>query len=314
MKRILWLLALLLLLTGCDDGLYSSTLVFEGEHFFTRDTHLPGDVFLRAGTVDLPAGSQIDGSLYMLGGALSANGEIGGDLFLLDGALTLGPRAVVGGDLRHAGGTVNIADSAHIAGETISSNGLAIPRDIWQRTRGVDDYLRALSAALLLAGLGALLYPNLSRPVNNVGQALRDYPLVAGAVGLLLVLVLPALLVMMIFTVILIPLVLIIGMLLLLLLGYGLVAVGYQLGQWLASLLPGRLDARLSPRTLTFWGTLLLLLSFEIPLLGDVLFLLTALWILGSLLITRLGLFHFTTAAVKAAADPAVYTRNVERT
>jgi hypothetical protein len=89
MIRLLLLLSTLLFLTGCDDGLYSGTLIFSGEHRFESGAHFPGDVFLRAGRVEFAAGSQVDGMVVLLGGSLATNGEIGGDLFLLDGALGL---------------------------------------------------------------------------------------------------------------------------------------------------------------------------------------------------------------------------------
>lgn len=286
MKRhLLLLLCLALLLAGCDGGLYSGTLIFEGEHSFGPGTQLPGDVFVRAGTAEFAAGSQVAGSVYMLGGSLTVNGTVGGDLALLGGSLALGPQAVVGGDLRLGGGEVERAETAVIHGDIISGSGVVIPASVMAQRQGWDDWLRALSAALLLAGLGALLVRSRPQPVIQVGEAVVDNALVSGAMGLLILLVLPALLVMMAFTVILIPLVIILGLLLLLLLGFGWVAVGHQLGAWLSS----RLNRDLSPAASTFGGTLLWLLLFEIPYLGDGLLVGTAVLVLGAVLLTRLG-------------------------
>ncbi|MCB9419807.1 MAG: hypothetical protein H6667_08380 [Ardenticatenaceae bacterium] len=286
MKRHLCLLLLLaLLLAGCDGGLYSGTLIFEGEHSFGPGTQLPGDVFVRAGTAEFGAGSQVAGSIYMLGGSLTVNGTIGGDLALLGGSLVLGPQAVVDGDLRLGGGEVAGVETAVIHGDIINGSGVEIPASVMAQRQSWDDCLRALSAALLLAGLGALLVRSRPQPVIRMGAAVVDNSLVSSAMGLLILLVLPALLVMMAFTIILIPLVVILGMLLLLLLGYGWVAVGHQLGMWLNR----RLNQGLSTAVATFGGTLLLLLLFEIPYLGDGLLAVTAVLVLGAVFLTRLG-------------------------
>ncbi len=284
-QRLLLLVLLGLLLVGCDGGLYSGTLIFEGAHDFGPGTQLPGDVFVRAGTADFTDGSQVAGSVYMLGGALVVNGEIGGDLALLGGNLTLGPRAVVRGNLRLGGGEIDRAETAVIAGEVVTGSGVEIPAAVLEQQQSWDDWLRAISAALLLAGLGGLLARGRPQPLARIGEAVVDNALVSGALGLLVLLVLPALLVMMAFTIILIPLVIVIGLLLFLLLGYGLVAVGRQLGEWLSE----RLNREISPAAATFWGTLLLLLLFEIPYVGDGLLAVTAVLVLGAVLLTRLG-------------------------
>ena len=289
MKRWVWLF-LAVLLVGCDGGLYSGTLIYEGAHTFGPGAQLPGDVFVRAGTVDFAAGSQVAGSVYMLGGTLTINGQVDGDLALLGGRLELGPQAVVGGDLRLGGGEMEQAETAVIHGQVVSGSGVELPLDTLAQGQSGDDMLRALSAALLLAGFGALLARRQSRPLITLGQTAVEQPLVSAALGLLILLVLPALLVMMAFTVILIPLVIIIGLLLLLLLGYGLTAVGYRLGLWAT----GRLGRDVAPAAAAFGGTLLLLICFEIPYVGGWLLVGTAVLVLGAGLLTRWGLRPYT--------------------
>lgn len=310
MIRLLMLLSTLLFLTGCDDGLYSGTLIFSGEHRFESGAHFPGDVFLRAGTVEFAAGSRVDGMVAVLGGSLATNGEIGGDLFLLDGALALGPEALVQGDLRLGGGTVEWAETAVIQGDVISGSELQIPLEVLERRRGWDDWLRLQSAALLLAGLGALLVRSRPRAVANVGLAVMDHPVVSGALGLLVALVLPALLVMMAFTVILIPLVIIVGLLLILFLGYGLVGIGHQLGMWLRKFMAARWGRSLSRPSATFLGTLLLALLFEIPYLGDGLLVVTAVLVSGAVMLTHFGIRRYVPPIpYDEGADSAGYGR-----
>lgn len=289
MKRWVWLF-LALLLIGCDGGLYSGTLIYEGAHTFGPGTRLPGDVFVRAGTVEFATGSGVAGSVSMLGGTLTINGQVDGDLALLGGRLILGPQAEIGGDLRLGGGEVERSETTVIHGQTITGSGIEIPQAALDQERSWDDWLRRLSAALLLAGLGALLAHGKPQPLAGMGEAIVDHALVSGAVGLLVLLVLPALLVMMAFTVLLIPVVMAIGLLLLLLLGVGLTAVGYQIGLWTAR----RLGRDVAPAAAAFGGTLLLLVCFEIPYVGGGLLVGTAVLVLGAGLLTRWGLRPYT--------------------
>ena len=302
MKRydqLIWLLPLIFLL-GCSDGLYSATIIFEGEHRFAAGTELPGDLFVRAGEGVLAADAVVSGSVTILGGKLAVEGVINGDVTLLGGTLQLGPTAVVGGDLRLGGGTVERAETAVITGDiTASSAELPLETLSWQR-RG-ENFLRELSAALLLAIVGALFARSRPQPLARIGTALTDHLPVSAASGLLILLVLPALLVMMAFTIVLIPLVIIIGLGLLLLGGYGFAAAGGQLGVWLGTVV----KRPISLPAATFWGTLLLYLLSKIPILGDGLLIVTVLLALGALLLTRLGTRPFVSAAaaIEAEAD-----------
>ncbi len=309
-RRLGFWWVIVLLLAGCDGGLYSGTLIFEGVHDFGPGTQLPGDVFVRAGTAEFAEGSQVAGSVYVLGGALTLNGAVGGDVALLGGNLTLGPQAVVQGDLRLGGGEVDRAETAVVQGNTVTGSGVEIPAEMLAQQQSWDDWLRAISAALLLAGLGALLARGRPQPLTRMSDAVLEHTLVSGAVGLLILLVLPALLVMMAFTIVLIPLVIVIGLLLFLLLGYGLVAVGGQLGGWLSD----RLNREMSAAATTFWGTLLLLLLFEIPYVGGGLLVITAVLILGAVLLTRLGQRPFVPDTPKGEPlDVSSYARPEQR-
>lgn len=307
-RQFLLALLMILLLVGCEDGLYSGTLIFDGQHSFEDGAQLPGDVYVRAGTTELAAGSRVAGSVYMLGGTLLVNGRIDGDLSLLGGRLELGPEALVGGDLRLGGGEISQAETTTIQGQVVEGNGLTIPEMATDSGHGWEQLLRELSAALLLAGLGALLAHSRPQPLANVGRAVVDNALVCGALGLLILLVLPALLVMMAFTIFLIPLVIILGLLLFLLLGYGLAAVGGQLGQWLGR----RLGRELSPAATTFGGTLILFLLFEIPFLGSGLLAIAAVLVLGAALLTRLGLRPYVPPDPVGGGDLSSYKRPSE--
>lgn len=285
--KLLWFVLVALLLVGCENGRYSGTFIFDGQHQFETGAQLPGDVLLRAGTAEFDIGSQVAGTVYVIGGTLLVDGEIGGDLLVLDGRVALGPTAVIGGDLRFSGGTVDQAETAVIGGQTIT--GLPLPLDSEPQPTGWAGWLRSLLAALTLAGLGGLWVSWRPQPLRRVANAANDQPLVALSVGLLALLVLPILLVMMAFTIVLLPLVLILGLLILLTIGMGLISLGMVLGNWLA-VQAGR---EVASGWATFGGVLLLLLLFQLPLVGALLSLATAVFLFGAVLLTRFGTHRY---------------------
>jgi len=300
--RLLGLVLVGLLLVGCDNGRYSGTLIFDGQHQFEAGERLPGDVLLRAGTAEFANGSQVTGTVYVIGGTLLVAGEIGGDLLVLDGRVTLGPTAVIGGDLRFSGGTVDQAETAVIGGQTIT--GLPLPLDSEPQPAGWDSWLRSMLAALTLAGLGGLWASWRPQPLRRVANAANDYPLVALSIGLLALLVLPILLVMMAFTIVLLPLVLILGLLVLLTIGMGLISLGLVVGNWLAA----QIGREVAPGWATFGGVLLLLLLFQLPVVGALLSLVTAVFLFGAVLLTRFGT-HPYNPPPRPADDLATYKR-----
>jgi hypothetical protein len=305
MKR-LWiiLLLLLLLLAGCDDGLYSGTLIFTGDHTFGPETRLPGDLLLRAGAADLAAGAQVAGTVYVLGGSLQAHGEIGGDLVVLGGRVSLGPTAVIHGDLRLGEGTTVGAETAVIHGQTIT--GLALPLEDAPRTTGWDSAARWLAGALLLAAIGGLGAQRRPQPLRHIADAATLHWPIAAALGLLAALTLPILLVMMAFTLVLIPLVIVLSLLLLLALGIGIVALGSLLGSWLAERWPRPVGRGWA----TFFGTLLLLGLYSLPVVGSVLLGGTALLLFGAMLLSRFGAHAYEPPpSVTAVADLTTYQR-----
>jgi hypothetical protein len=300
--KLLWFVLVALLLVGCENGRYSGTLIFDGQHRFEAGERLPGDVLLRAGTAEFNTGSQVAGTVYVIGGSLLVDGEIGGDLLVLDGRVRLGPTAVIGGDLRFSGGTVDQAETAVIGGQTIT--GLPLPLDSEPQPTGGDSWLRSLLAALTLAGLGGLWVSWRPQPLQHVASATNDHPLVTLSIGLLALLVLPILLVMMAFTIVLLPLVLILGLLILLTIGMGLISLGMAVGNWLAA----RAGRELAPGWAAFGGVLLLLLLFQLPLVGTLLSLATAVFLFGAVLLTRFGT-HPYNPPQPPAADLATYKR-----
>lgn len=299
------LVLLLLLLTGCTDGRYSGTLIFDGTHRFRAADALPGDLVLRAGSVDLSADARVGGSIYVLGGTLRADGVIAGDLVVLDGRMTLGPTARIGGDVRVGGGTTSGIELAVVEGVVVS--GLSLPlAQAAPRAAAWEATLRWFVGALLLATLGGLWARQRPQTLATIAAAATGAWPAAAALGLLVLFVLPILLVMMSLTLVLIPLVLLIGLGLFLALGMGIATLGWLVGSWLQQ----RWPERLGPGGATFLGTLLLMGLYWLPLVGGMLLALTALLSYGALLLTRMGTRVYVPPLPPATDDLTTYRRN----
>jgi cytoskeletal protein CcmA (bactofilin family) len=273
---------MLLVLTGCADGLYSSTVVFSGEHRWEADMMLSGDLIIRAGDVVVDETALIQGNVIILGGELQLAGTVTGDLSVLGGSVQLEPSARINGDLRRSGGELCGVETAVIQGDRLDRGALPLPD---APVRRGELFLRQLSAALLLAAAAAT-WAHRGRPTwTRINRTIQDHLPVTIAAGMLLLLVLPALLVMMAFTVVLLPLVILFSGGVFLLGGYGIAAVGYLVGEEIGR----RIGWDLSPRWLAFGGVMVLFFLVQIPYLGDLLALVIAVALAGSLMLTRLG-------------------------
>ncbi|MFO7662472.1 MAG: hypothetical protein R6X18_07745 [Chloroflexota bacterium] len=286
----------LFLLAGCagEEDL-ALTLLMRGEHV-TGD--LPGDVYIAGGEVAVPAGVVIGRSVYLFDGSLALDGEIGGDVFVFGGRLALGPAALVNGDLRLAGGTVERAPGATIGG-TVLEGSRALPLDELMPERSTtDSFARWLMATLPLSVAAYVLGRRSPQALSAVSEAALSHPIVSLSVGALAAMVLPALMVAMVFTLVLIPLALLLVMILALVIGYGAIALGWRLGGRLRRYTP------LSEAGATGLGTLLVMLALFlaglIPLAGGWLGLLVSVLLLGAVFLTRFGARPFVPAPATA--------------
>lgn len=293
------LLLSLVLLVGCDSqGIYSGTLITEGNHTFQAGELVRGDMYVLGGQTTLQSGARLEGALQMLGGSVDINGEIQGDVSLVGGELDLGPKARVGGNLDVGNGTLTRAPGTRIEGAFNPGNGVALPSPPGLFGTSLPGRIAQDVLEATLASLFALLLARfVPRPLSRVAQAATGHPFVSGALGILVGIVGLSALVLMAFTIILIP----VSMLGLILLGlsvlYGWSAMGQALGQRLSH----RLNWELSSSLFVFLGTFLLLLLLNLisylPLLSGVLPLLVSAIGLGAVMLTRFGWRTFVPAS-----------------
>lgn len=299
MKRNRWryllLLFLLLALAGCDGGAVSGTVIWEGAHIYGPGDVVAGEMVVLDGEVTVQQEAEVTGSVYMLGGTVEIAGSVGGDVALIAGDLGLGPTAVVGGDLSIGGGDVEQSPQATVRGDVLGGSDVNVSLEtLFPQPTARQRLLRLLPQALIIAVLAYLVARFLGRPLAHVRRATVDHPIVSGAMGLLVGIVAPSLLVLMAFTVILVPITLIALLLAGLVVVYAWIGLGAALGRWLRRVL--RRDW--SPPVSAFAGTLLFMvitnLLVFIPLVGGWIGILATAVGIGAVFLTRFGLREFT--------------------
>ncbi len=267
-----------------------------GENFvLPAGETLNGDLVVFGGSATLEAGSEVRGAVAIIGGSLDARGDIRDEAVIMGGQAILA--GAVGNDVVVMGGMAHLKSTAHIRGDLVLM-GSALQREpgavvegrvvqnaaiqsrwsrppmptvngpwIWGWTlyhrvvQGLWTGVQVLVMAAL-AGLAALFAP---RALERTGEAAQQYPLHAGAVGLLAAVVVLVLTVVLAISIVGLPLAL--ALLLLAALAYllGLLSLGWLLGHRLVEAF-GRTWPPVGEAAL---GTLLLMLLLAaVDLLG----------------------------------------------
>jgi hypothetical protein len=288
------LLALLaLFLSACSQtGLQRLALVTEGQH--TIDENMPGDLIVLGGSVTLPEGVALQGSLYLLKGEAALAGKVGGDVAQLGGRLVLLAGARIEGGLQAAGGELLRSPKSEIAGSVDHGAGVLFSEEMARPSPQPLERLRKSLLDSLLLGLAtAALVRFFPAPLLRVAESAAHHPAVSAALGFLVAVVGISLLVTMAYTILLIPVALL-GLLVLgAALAIGWIAWGTLLGQWVFRFF----KLGLGTGWAAFTGTVVFGLAQAglslIPALGSILNLLIALTGVGAVFLTRFGLQRF---------------------
>lgn len=230
-------------------------------------------------------------------GSVEITGRVAGDVVVLGGDARLGPEAQVGGDIFVLGGTIHAAPGAHAAGRMVSyptassalvtlvegpSFGLGFTSPL---VMGTKLALLAAWAALLL-----LLFAATGRQLLETADGVRREPFRSFATGLtgVLALVLTALF-FSAFTggLVGVPLLVLVVLLAMLLKLWGMVAVFYALGDWLARRFLRR--PRMRPLNAATLGLLVMGAAKFLPYVGIWIWTAATLIGIGAALSTKFG-------------------------
>lgn len=303
MKKRLLALAIIMLamsLSGCagDGGAYSGTLVLESRHIYGGGDVLNGVLVIVDGEVHLEAGAQVRGSIFMLGGSAEVNAQVDQDVSVIGGELVVGPEAFIGGDLQVGGGSYELSPQATVGGRVLTGPASQVElEDFFPSLSPRERLVQLLPWALVLAFLAYLAARYIPAPIARVSQAEMEHPIVSAAMGLLVGVVAPVLLVFMAFTVILIPVTLIGVLIGGLTIAYGWIGFGMAFGRWLVR----RFNLELGRGEVAFLGTLAFMILFDlvsvIPYIGSVVSLIAVIIGIGAVTLTRFGLREFVPAS-----------------
>lgn len=250
-------MALLLPTTAFAGGLMDSQVVMGGSFTLEAGDILDGDLLVFGGSATLEEGSIVEGDVFVMGGSASIAGLVEGDLAVFGGNVNLLASGVIEGDVASFGGNVNRAEGAVIEGGIVSDGGFVVPfgpdlpmvPDVpglpGGSVFGPFEFFRMgispvlgvfwfFLRTLVISGLAMLVVLIWPLPTARVGDAVADYPFLAGGLGLLSVLALPILLVLLAITICLIPVALLIAIVFVIALIYGWIAIGFEVGKRLA--------------------------------------------------------------------------------
>lgn len=301
-------------------------LVFAGNYTLQSGETLQGDLLVIAGTAELEEDSLVQGDIVIIGGQVDVYGEVKGSVVAIGGAAYLGENAIVNQDLVTIGGSVQREEGALVRGaitaevpEDFQWGGLqpqvtrpdsrSIMSSIWHGFQPVGDIMIKFVQALAMAALAAVLALFLLKPMERVSQAVLQQPLASGGLGILTVIVLPALLVVLAITLILIPLSLIGIMVLGAAFVFGWVALGLEVGKRMELMF--RVQEPWVPAVSAGVGTLTLSLISSImalvPCVGWIVPFLVAVLSLGGVVLTLFGTRNYPreSAPVIVTAAPA---------
>jgi hypothetical protein len=309
------LLALLLLAVFPITALAATpgAVVLGNSYTLSSGQVLDDNLVIFGGNVDLMSGSTINGNVVLLGGSLQAAGTINGNLTVLGGTANLANSFILNGDLTTAGSGVNRQPGAQITGQinTNPSNWTVfLPGQVQvpYLENGLNPLLRIggfflrLFLWVLAAMLLAMFIPN---QLNRTSHTALTQPLISGGLGLLTAIIVPIVMVLLAITICLIP-VSLLGLLLLALAWiYGLISIGYVLGNRIVTI--SKIEWH--PAFSAGLGTLLLIfilngLDILIPCVGWLPKVLVGFVGLGAVLLTQFGMKEYNPTSSLPATTP----------
>ncbi|NMC80182.1 MAG: hypothetical protein GYA59_12535, partial [Chloroflexi bacterium] len=314
-----------------DDG--NGQVIFGGTYKLKKGETLNGGLAIFGGQATLEENSTVNGDIVLMGGTLDADSQVNGNVTGIGGTIILGGHTVVSGDVNVIGATLQRAEKAIIQGQVNSEESFhfnALPRMFSLPTlpkpstpatpatpsapttaplatnllRPIGSILWAIFQAVALAALAILVALMAQQPTERVAQSIMEQPAVAAAMGLLTLIVAPALVLLLLITIILIP----VGVLGLLLVGiailFGYIALGLELGRRIAGMFKAEWLAPVSAGVGVLVLTLVVRSIAWIPCVGWLAPVAVGIVALGGVVLSRFGSRVYSPAAPTPTSLP----------
>jgi cytoskeletal protein CcmA (bactofilin family) len=228
-------------------GLGEGRVIFGSAFTLESGKTLTGDLVIIGGSATIQQGAKVEGNAVVVGGSMVVDGEVTGDVAMIGGAVTLGAQAHIHGNLSTVGAVLTRAEGSLVEGEIFNT------ATSWQQPENQPNFPQQVtpilpklpqivtkpfwsmanvlgqSVALGILAMLALLF--LAPQTQRVGRAIIGQPFIAGALGLLTVVLTPLALVLLVITIILIPVALVAVLALVLAAIFGWIALGLEVGQ-----------------------------------------------------------------------------------
>lgn len=326
-QKILWALiftalALALMAPLSSRAAPPGRVIVGGSFTLQSGETLEEDLIIVGGNVTLEEGSRVEGDIFLLGGRLEVYGQVEGDILAAGGALTLGSSAVIAGDVTLGGGVLNRLSGAIIEGKLNLENDLPLRNTsfdgLWAPLRwwfnSVWNVIWYLGLSFALAALAVLVMMFFERQTENATRTLVQQPAISMGLGCLTLVVLPLAVAILALTICLLPA----GLVALLAAGVaialGWIALGYEVGRRLASLVQRQWAPPFAAGIGTFFLVALAGLLNLIPCIGWVYTTLVSAMGIGAVLLTRFGTQDYvaTLSALPSAPQTDAAAGNAE--
>jgi hypothetical protein len=285
--------------TALAKGLREDKVVFGGSYTLASGETLDGNLVVLGGIAILEEGSQVDGDVLLAGGTLDISGEITGNVVALGGLADLKASTVIRGDVTMIGAHLQREAGAVVEGKVITNFNGPLSLDFPGGVRMPQfeasftpffDLLWFMFRVFMWAALAVLVALFLPVQTKRTADAAVKQPLVAGGLGLLTVVITPPALIILAITILLIPASLLAALLVAIAWMFGLISLGFEVGNRLAEML----KQEWAPPVSAGAGTFVLILVINgvdalIPCVGWLVPAIAGMVGLGAVILTRFG-------------------------
>jgi hypothetical protein len=294
---------------GPDDS--DGQVVLGGTYKLASGQKLNGDLVVFGGVATVEHGATVEGDVVSIGGAMDVNGIIKGDVVAIGGVINLKKQALVEGNLININAVLQREEGSVIQGQITTEfpdnfkfNFNMLPFTMPANPKSplapgslvrlaldpIGDILGMLLRVLAMGALAVLVSLFAQKPAERVAQAIVDQPVVVGGLGLLTLVVAPALVLVLAITILLVPLALLGVMLLVIAVVFGWIAMGYEVGRRMAVSLKSDWTMPVNAGLGTLILTLIVSLIGYLPCIGWIAPFLVIILSLGGVLISRFGI------------------------
>lgn len=303
---------------------FSDDRVITGGAFTLRDGETQdGNLVIFGGAATLEDGSRVNGDVVLLGGTIDIDGNVHGSVVGIGGVVSLGPTAVVDGDLTTLAASLDREEGAQVRGDVTSGVpspfSFSIPGRVTApdvpsvevRTAPILNVMWFFFRTFLWAALAVLLVMFLPAHAERTATTIIRQPVLAGGVGLLTAIVAPLLLIGIAITIILIPVSLVGFLIVAIAWFFGRIAIGMEIGRRFAE----TANQNWPPAVAAGIGTFILTFVIDgldalIPCVGWLIPALVGVVGLGGVLLSRFGTQYYPQYLERGTAIPTAPTRD----